>query len=117
MIVKTEVVEQICFRLLVAGVASQVYPLSLQRTEEALHRSAIPAAPRIGIYTQANCTLGESRFVEAHDSVGSFFTIAVLRAGFVGMGAGATEVTIAKITIEVEDAVKQVEFAVRNKTL
>ena len=44
-IVKADVVKPVGFRLLVAGVASQVYPLSLQGTEEALHRSVVPAVP------------------------------------------------------------------------
>lgn len=37
-ILKADVVEQVGFRLLVAGVVRQVHPLGLQRTEEALHR-------------------------------------------------------------------------------
>lgn len=46
MIVKADVAEQVGFRLLIAGKARQLYPLGLQRTEEALQRGVVPAVPR-----------------------------------------------------------------------
>ena len=42
-VVKADVVEQVDFRLVVAGIGRQVHPLSLQRTEEALRRCVVPA--------------------------------------------------------------------------
>lgn len=49
MIVEADVVEQVGFRLLVAGIARQVYPFGFQRTEEALHRRIVPTVspPRV----------------------------------------------------------------------
>ena len=47
MTVKADAVEQVGFRLLVAGVASQVHPLSLPRMKEALHRGVVPPGSRL----------------------------------------------------------------------
>ena len=48
-IVEADVVEQVGFRLLIAGIVRQVHPFGLQRTEETLHHRMIPTAspPRV----------------------------------------------------------------------
>jgi hypothetical protein len=45
LIVKVDAVEQVGFRLLVAGVTRQVHPFGLQRAEETRHRRIVSAVP------------------------------------------------------------------------